>query len=174
MCLQRLRYVKYGDEVRAEDLNAKVECLRLLKDYLISRSESLGVPKESVDPLVDELDKILNMIPYVRSGDIIQPEHHNYVVDALRKVRDILAKMEEHYITQLNILASISQFAGLGVSYGLSTYPDRPVPPSLPYAGAGLLTVDVSYDYGYVSVCTALVAEAPIYRPEYYVSDGVS
>jgi hypothetical protein len=155
-------------------VNTKVECLRLLKDYLISKSESLGVPKESVDPLVDELDKILNMIPYVRSGDIIQPEHHNYIVDALRKVRDLLAKMEEYYISLINYLATISPSAGLGVGFGFTTYPDMPTPPSLPYVGAGLLTVDVSYDYGYVSPCTSLTVEIPIYKPGQYVSDGVS
>jgi hypothetical protein len=165
-CLSRLRYVKYGDEVRAEDLNTKLECLKALSALF----RQLGVS----DPLVDELDEILSRIPYVRSGDIIQPEHHNYVVDALRKVRDIIAKMEEYYITQLSILASISPFAGLGVSYGFSTYPDNPRPPSLPYAGTGLLTVEVSYDHDYASPCTALVVEVPIYRPEQYVGDEVS
>jgi hypothetical protein len=126
-----------------------------------------------VDPLVDELDAIIAKIRYVKSGDIIQPEDHNYVVDALRKIRDIIAKMEEYYIAQLNILASVSPFAGLGVGYGFSTYPGMPEPPSLPYAGAGLLTVEVSYDSDYVSPCTALVVEVPIYRPGYYVGDGV-
>jgi hypothetical protein len=161
-----LRYVKYGDEVRAEDLNTKLECLKSLSALF----RQLGV----ADPLVDELDAIIAKIRYVRSGDIIQPEDHNYVVDALRKVRDILAKMEEYYISIVNYFATISPFAGLGVGFGFSTYPDSPVPPSLPYAGAGLLTVDVSYDSDYASPCTALVVEAPIYRPGYYVNDGVS
>jgi hypothetical protein len=56
------------------------------------------------DPLVDELDAVLSIIPYVRSGDVIQPEHHNYIVDALMKVRDILSKMESYYISQVNQL----------------------------------------------------------------------
>jgi hypothetical protein len=126
------------------------------------------------DPLVDELDAVLSKIPYVKSGDVIQPEHHNYIVDALKKARDILSKMEEYYISLLSALASVSPFTGLGVGFGFSTYPDRPVPPSLPYAGSGLLTVDVAYDYGYVSPSTALVVDVPIYRPGYYISDGVS
>ena len=95
-CLDKLRYVKYGDEARADDVNTKVECLRALSSVF----RQLGVD----DPLVDELDAVLSKIPYVKSGDIIQPEHHNYVVDALRKARDILSKMEEYYIAQLNVL----------------------------------------------------------------------
>jgi len=165
-CLDKLRYVKYGDEARADDVNTKVECLRALSSVF----RQLGVD----DPLVDELDAVLSKIPRVKSGDIIQPEHHNYMVDALRKARDILSKMEEYYIAQLNSLASVSPFTGLGVGFGFSTYPDSPSPPSLPYAGSGLLTVEVSYDSGYASPCTALVVEVPIYRPGYYTSDGVS
>jgi hypothetical protein len=56
------------------------------------------------DPLVDELDAVLSKIPYVKSGDVIQPEHHNYIVDALRKARDIVSKMEEYYASQLDAL----------------------------------------------------------------------
>jgi hypothetical protein len=166
VCLDKLRYVKYGDEARAGDVNTKVECLRALSSVF----RQLGVD----DPLVDELDALLSKIPYVKSGDIIQPEHHNYIVDALRKARDILSKMEEYYIAQLNSLASVSPFTGLGVGFGFSTYPDSPCPPSLPYAGSGLLTVEASYDSGYASPCTALVVDVPIYRPGYYISDGVS
>ena len=95
-CLDKLRYVKYGDEVRATDVLTKVECLRVLRDTLKSRAAELGCPSERIDPLVDELDAIIAKIRYVRSGDIIQPEDHNYVVDALKKARDILAEIESY------------------------------------------------------------------------------
>jgi hypothetical protein len=62
------------------------------------------------DPLVDELDAILSNIPYVSSGDVIQPEHHNYIVDALMKARDILSKMESYYISQVNQLIDIINY----------------------------------------------------------------
>jgi hypothetical protein len=93
-CLSKLRYVKYGDEVRADDVNTKVECIRVLRDTSKAKAAELGCPSERVDPLVEELDSILATIRYVRSGDIIQPEDHNYVVDALKKARDILAEIE--------------------------------------------------------------------------------
>jgi hypothetical protein len=87
--LKRLRYVtRYPDpesEIRHEDLNAKIDTLKVIRDVL---KEKIGE-----DPLVDELDAILNLIPYVKPGDIVEPEHHNLVVDALKKVRDLLAKI---------------------------------------------------------------------------------
>ena len=93
-CLDKLRYVKYGDEVRASDVSAKLECLKALRDTLKTKATEMGCPSERIDPLVDELDAIIAKIRYVRSGDIIQPEDHNYVVDALRKARDVLAEIE--------------------------------------------------------------------------------
>jgi hypothetical protein len=96
ICLQKLRYVKYGDEVRASDVLTKLECLKALRDTLKTKAAEMGCPSERVDPLVDQLDSILATIRYVRSGDIIQPEDHNYVVDALKKARDILAEIESY------------------------------------------------------------------------------
>jgi hypothetical protein len=165
-CIQKLRYVSSDTEVLSSDLNDITDCLKALSSVL---RVAIGG-----DPLVDELDAIIAKLRYVRSGDVVEPDDHNLKVDAIKKARDILAKMESYYVSQLNILASISPFAGLGVGFGFSTNTDSPVPPSLPYAGAGLLTVDVAYDYGYVSPSTALVVEAPVYKPGYYTSDGVS
>jgi hypothetical protein len=91
--LKKLRYVKRWpepeSEIRHEDLNTKIDALKLIRDALKAKVEE--------DPLVDELDAILNLIPYVKAGDVVEPEHHNLVVDAMWKVRDILAKIEEKY-----------------------------------------------------------------------------
>jgi len=152
--------------VESSGLNTITDCLKALSSVL--RTVTGG------DPLVDELDAILSKIRYVKSGDVIEPDDHNLKVDAIKKARDILSNIESYYISQLNILASISPFSGLGVGFGLSTNPGTPVPPSLPYAGGGLLTVDVAYDYGYSSPSTALVVESTVYKPGYYTSDGVS
>jgi hypothetical protein len=165
-CIQKLRYVSSDTEVLSSDLNAVTDCLKALSSVL--RTVIGG------DPLVDELDAILSRIRYVKSGDVIEPDDHNLKVDAIKKARDILSNMESYYISQLNMLAAVSPFTGLGVGFGFSTYPDSPRPPSLPYAGSGSLTVEASYDSGYTSPCTALVVDVPIYRPGYYISDGVS
>ena len=45
--------------------------------------------------LIDELDSVLSSIPYVRSGDVIEADHHNLVVYALNKIRDILSQIAQ-------------------------------------------------------------------------------
>jgi hypothetical protein len=107
-CLNLLRYVSEGDKVLHDDIDKPVECLKALSIILRQLRPD--------DPLVDELDSILSKIPYVRVGDIIMPDHHNLIVDALKKIRDILSRMESYYLSQINSLLSIidalSQLAG--------------------------------------------------------------
>jgi hypothetical protein len=148
-CLGKLRYVKYGDEVRADDINTKVECLRALS----SMFRQLGVN----DPLVDELDAVLSIIPYVSSGDVIQPEHHNYIVDALMKVRDILSKMESYYISQVNQLIDIINYMSstlqpwgtLTFGYGMSYWFANPYIP-----GADSLRLPPHYTLSLIDAST--------------------
>jgi hypothetical protein len=45
--------------------------------------------------LIDELDSILSSIPYVSHGDVIEADHHNLVVYALNKIRDILLQIAQ-------------------------------------------------------------------------------
>jgi len=95
-CLQNLRYVSKDMPVESRDLNLRVDCLKALRDVLKIKATELGCPSEKVDPLVDELDAVLAKIRYVWSGDVIQPEDHNYIVDALKKARDILGEIESY------------------------------------------------------------------------------
>jgi hypothetical protein len=73
-----------GDMVLSSDVNDPKECLQIMRDLL------KGVFGE--DPLIYELDAILARIPRVRVLDLVDPSHHNYLVDAMKKVRDIIAK----------------------------------------------------------------------------------
>jgi hypothetical protein len=138
-CLSLLRYVSEGDEVFHDDINKKVECLKALS--VIFRQ------LRPDDPLVDELDSILNKIPYVKTGDIIMPDHHNLIVDALRKARDILSRMESYYLSQINnllsIIDSLSQIAG-GIRI---TYFQTPAPLTYMFY-FGLVTefVDIAFE----------------------------
>jgi hypothetical protein len=120
------------DEVRSGDVNTKVECLRALS----SMFRQLGVD----DPLVDELDAVLSKIPYVKSLDVIQPEHHNYVVDALKKARDILSNMESYYISGYNKLSHLIDV----LTGGLVTYHTTPFPLTSMY---NIFIADFSSDY---------------------------
>ena len=109
-CLSLLRYVSEGDQVFHDDINRKVECLRALS--------SLFRYFHPDDPLVDELDSILSKIPYVKTGDLIMPDHHNLIVDALKKARDIISRMESYYISLINRLLELIPWSGLGLGYG--------------------------------------------------------
>jgi hypothetical protein len=114
--LKKLRYVKRWpepeSEIRHEDLNMKVDALKAIRDVLKS--------KVGEDPLVDELDKIIRLIPYVKAGDVVEPEHHNLVVDALYTVRDILDKMESEYIKMMELLKAWTWALGIGLEYAVS------------------------------------------------------
>ncbi|MCQ5337286.1 MAG: hypothetical protein NO475_03715 [Candidatus Methanomethylicia archaeon] len=122
--LKRLRYVKrYPDpesEIRHDDINAKIDTLKAIRDVL---KEKIGE-----DPLVDELDAILNLIPYVKVGDTVEPEHHNLIVDALKKVRDLLAKIEEYYAEKYEELKRISESLMEIVGGFRITYFETPAP----------------------------------------------
>ena len=89
-CLDLLRYVKKGDYVLASDFNTIRQCLYIARDWLLKICEEFGI-----DPrYVYELDPYLERIRTVMFGDIIQPEDHNNIVDALKKLREILEKIE--------------------------------------------------------------------------------
>jgi uncharacterized coiled-coil DUF342 family protein len=96
--LKKLRYVKRWpdpeSEIRASDVLTKLESLRALRDALKTKAVEFGCPCEKIDALTDQLDSILAMIRYVKIGDIVEPEDHNYMVDALKKARDILSEIE--------------------------------------------------------------------------------
>jgi hypothetical protein len=114
--LKKLRYVKRWpdpeSEIRHEDLNTKIDALKAIRDAL---KEKVGE-----DPLVDELDAILNLIPYVKVGDVVEPEHHNLVVDAMWKVRDILGRMESEYMKMIELLKAWTWALGIGLEYAVS------------------------------------------------------
>ncbi len=89
-CLRALRRVKRGDYVLSTDTNTKNECLRAARDWVAEIASRFNV-----DPsVVYELDPYLARLRYVRAGDIIMPEDHNYIVDALYKLRDVLERLE--------------------------------------------------------------------------------
>jgi len=134
VCIQRLRYVSKDMPVESSDLNAIADCLKALSSVL--RTTIGG------DPLVDELDAMLSQIRYVRSGDVIQPEDHNLKVDAVKKIRDILAKMEEYYasqldalINQLNYILNVLQpWSNLVFGYGTTDWLGDLYTPTISYA----------------------------------------
>jgi len=89
-CLSRLRYVKKGDYVMSSDINDPRECLERARDWLLEICNRYGLDPE----YVYELDPYLERIRRVSAGDIIEPDDHNNIVDALHKIRDVIYSVE--------------------------------------------------------------------------------
>jgi len=77
-CVGRLRYVSEGDEVRSEDYNTKVDCIKILLDYLGGIMD------------VEKLREYVNKMRYVKAMDIIEPDDHNLIVDVLKAIVEII------------------------------------------------------------------------------------
>ena len=105
----------------------KVDCIRLVRDALAEL--------DPLDPSVEELGRIVERLGYVKAGDIIEPEHHNLVVDALKVVHEILR-------------ARLQPLQGLTVAYDVSLGYSVPVViavhPGVPLYGANLLSVELA------------------------------
>jgi len=109
-CLALLRYVKQGDFVEARDFNVPEECLFVIRAWIVEI-----VKKYNVDPsILESYDSCLARLVKVAVGDIIEPEHHNAIVDCLHTLRDILSKLE----TQCKLLGYDEGFQA-GVAYCL-------------------------------------------------------
>jgi len=154
-CLERLRYAVEGEYVRADDLNTRVECTGLLRGALAERAPG--------DPLVDELDAILAKVRYVRAGDIIEPEDHNYLVDALRKARDILARLEDEYRVRLEAVEYALKYKQpvYGFTLGADASPHGRLPEPLRLVRAPSLVplVEQRVYVGYTSPRTEILVE---------------
>jgi len=78
-------------EVRSDDVNNPMDCVRVLRDVVLDLARSVGLDPQ----FVYELDPIISRFRTVRSGDIILPDDINNINDAIRKVRDILEQIEQ-------------------------------------------------------------------------------
>jgi hypothetical protein len=119
-CLAKLRRVREGDRVSADDFNVPVMCMSLLADGL---SMAAGP-----SPELETLEGILRQVPRVRAGEVIRPEHHNLIVDALWAVRDALRAVI--------IAGQLCPAAGLTFGYGYLPWPEPPLAPPLARAGS--------------------------------------
>ena len=126
-CVKRLRYVGEGDEVRADDYNIKIDCIRLVRDALAEL--------DPLNPSVEELRKIVEKLGYVKAGDIIEPEHHNLVVDVLKMVSKIL---EARLLPALGLTIAYEASPGYSVPELIS------IPLGIPLYGANLATLELT------------------------------
>jgi len=89
-CLNKLRKVSRGDYVLTRDINDVNDCIKEIAKWMVEHLMNYGIDPE----FVYELDPYIYKLRYVSSGDIIEPEDHNTIVDTLRKMRDVMERVE--------------------------------------------------------------------------------
>ena len=100
--------------------------------------------KFNVDPkYVYELDPYLQRIRLVKHGDIILPEDHNSIVEALRKLRDVLEKIEG-LVYKEGYEEGYEKGYEEGIAYCLEKL--VPVPPPLPPPAPWYLEGDLTVE----------------------------
>jgi len=129
--IEKLRYVKVGDEVRTSDYNIKVNCVKLIRDNLLKLNPE--------NPSIIELEKILEKLEYARTGDTIPPEHHNLIVDALKVISSIL-----EYLLKPRLLPALGLTIAYEVSPGYSIPELIKIPLGIPLYGANLVTLELT------------------------------
>jgi len=99
-------------EGRATDINVLNDCVKVLENVMASLVRSMGADPQ----FVYALDPIIQKFRSLKSGDILLPDDINNINDAIRKARDIIAKIEE----LISLVAFIQPIAGFGVGLGYS------------------------------------------------------
>jgi len=69
-------------EVRAEDVNVPSKCLRYLYHFLRTQTYLNGGDIS----VVEQAEPYIQGLPKVKTGDVIDPEHHNAIVDAINSL----------------------------------------------------------------------------------------
>jgi len=65
-------------EARSDDVNKPAQCINLLYQY---------AKEQNLDPVIlDRVSPYLEKLPTIKSGDILQPDHINSIVDALKSL----------------------------------------------------------------------------------------
>jgi hypothetical protein len=95
--VEELRYVKEGDEARASDVNDVADFLKDLmqytQSYLKLRESTRKIDLTQYYCKLSAINSFIAKLPHIYSGDVIDPSHHNLIVDTLWKLKDFLSEM---------------------------------------------------------------------------------
>jgi len=73
-------------EVRAEDINIPSNCLRYIYNFIKTKTYLNGGDIS----VVEQAEPYIQKLPTVRSGEVMDPEHHNAIVDAINALSSLL------------------------------------------------------------------------------------
>lgn len=98
--LNTMRYVKTGDEIRAEDTNKFVNYTKKSVELVKKIYELFKIKTGKTLPLVESYISIADMragfLKEVKSLDIIHPDHHNLIIDILKPIELALLEIEKN------------------------------------------------------------------------------
>jgi hypothetical protein len=96
--VNRMRYVKPGDEVRAEDTNLFVKytrsSVRLVEELYELYKARTGRTLSEVEVYISSAELRAVYLREVMSMELVHPDHHNVVVDTLKYVERALREVE--------------------------------------------------------------------------------
>jgi len=83
-----------------------------------------------LDPsFVAELDPIIQRFRTLKSGDVLLSDDINTINDAIRKIREIIGKIEDYMNTTIAQILQVQPVAGIGVGFAYS----QTIDPSIYY-----------------------------------------
>jgi len=98
--LSTMRYVKTGDEVRAEDTNKFIAYTRKAVELIKKIYELYKVKTGRTLPLVESYISLADMragfLKEVKSLSLIHPDDHNLIIDILKPVELALMEIEKN------------------------------------------------------------------------------
>jgi len=104
-------------EARSTDINVLNECVKVLENAMASLVKSMGADPQ----FVYVLDTIIAKFRTLKSGDILLPDDINNINNAIRTVRDIIARIEE-LVSMISFIQPIAGF-GIGLAYSQTVDP---------------------------------------------------
>jgi hypothetical protein len=98
--LSTMRYVKTGDEVRAEDTNKFIAYTRKSVELIKKIYELYKTKTGNTLPLVESYISLADMragfLEEVKSLSIIHPDDHNLIIDILKPIELALMEIEKN------------------------------------------------------------------------------
>ncbi|TDA41337.1 MAG: hypothetical protein DSO07_05140 [Thermoproteota archaeon] len=95
-----MRYVKPGDEIRAEDINSlirytktAVELIKAIYDLFVSKT---GKKLPTVESYISIAEMRSSYLKEVMSLEVIYPDNYNMVIDTLKPIELALIEIEKN------------------------------------------------------------------------------
>ncbi|MCD6359340.1 MAG: hypothetical protein J7M38_00665 [Armatimonadetes bacterium] len=98
--VDRMEYVKEGDEAKAEHINVFVDfcnvALRIAKRAYALYIEKTGVVLPEVEELIAHAESVIARLSMRRALEVLSSKDHNLITQALKRIEQVLEKLREY------------------------------------------------------------------------------